>query len=266
VLTNLDEAKTPEKQAMWEAALIYAQARLTAAETKLDAKVRSYDTEEVAIKKLEVELAKQSLELTQQTLKQAEQSLDYARKRLDEATLTAPFDGVVASVYAKEGDMTSSPDIAPKTIIYLIDLASMELEVEVDEIDIPRVKLGQQAIISVDALPDVQLKGEVASISLLAKEEGGVITYKIKISLTVPQGSGLKAGMSATADIVTEERRGVLLVPSRAIKQDSQGNTMVEVMVGEQTQERQVVTGISDGMQTEIVDGLKEGEVVVVAR
>ena len=244
------------------ATLTYAQARLTAAEAVLDAKVNSYDTEEVAIKKMEVEVAEQTLELKQQSLEQAQQSLEQAQKNLNEATLTAPFDGVIANVYVDEGDTV----LTTTTIIHLIDLTSMELKVEVDEIDIPGVEPNQRVIIEVDALPDLPLEGEVTFISSLAKEEAGVVLYEVTIGFDVPQGSGLKAGMSVDADIVITERRDVLLVPSRAIKRDSQGNTVVLVMVGEETQERPVVTGISDGFDTEIVSGLNASEVVVVER
>lgn len=242
----------------------YAQARLDAAEAELDAMINTYDTEEVAIKKMEVELAEQSLQLAWQSLKQAQQSLQQAQKNLNEATLTAPFDGIVARVYAEEGDVIPSPTMAPTVIINLIDFTTLELTVEVDEIDIPEVKLGQRTIISVDALPDVNLEGEVASISPLPKEEAGLVLYEVKISFTVPEGSGLMVGMSATADIVVDERSNVLVVPERAIKQDTQGNPVVEVMLGEQLEERPVVIGVSDGFQTEIVDGLKQGDTVVI--
>ncbi len=251
------------------ATLVYAQARLTAAEAILDAMIMSYDTEEVAIKKMEVELAwqslelaRQSLELTRQSLEQAQQSLEQAQKNLNEATLTAPFDGVVASVDVDEGDTAS----ATTTIVHLVDLASLELEVEVDEIDIPGVEVGQRVIIEVDALPDLPVEGEVTFISSLAEEEAGVVLYEVKIDFAVPEGSGLRVGMSATVDIVIDERSNVLLVPSRAPTTDSEGNPMVKVMVNEQTEERRVVIGISDGFDTEIIDGLDEGEVVVVER
>jgi len=242
-----------------EPTLAYAQARLTAAEAKLDAMIHSYDTEEVAIKKMEVEVAEQTLALRQQSLEQAQQSLEHAQKQLDEATITAPFNGIVASVGADEGDTV----LTTTTIIHLIDLTSMELKVDVDEIDIPGVEVGQRVIIDVDALPDVEFEGEVTFISLLGKEEAGVVLYEVTIGFGVPEGSGLRVGMSATADIIIDERSNVLLVPDRAIKQDSQGNPMVKVMVGEEAQERPVVIGISDGFDTEIVDGLNEGEVVV---
>ncbi|MFC1985221.1 efflux RND transporter periplasmic adaptor subunit, partial [Chloroflexota bacterium] len=174
----------------------------------------------------------------------------------------ALFDGIVARVYADEGDVIPPPSLTSTAIIQLIDLTTMELNVEVDEIDVPGVKLGQRAIIEVDALPALPLEGKVNFISLLPTEEGGVIVYNVKINFDVPEGTGLRAGMSATADIITTERKNALLVPDRTIKQDSQGNSIVEVMVDKQIEERAVVIGVSDGFQTEILDGLEEGEVV----
>jgi len=248
------------------ASVAYARARLTAAEAKLDAMIMSYDTEEVAIKKMEVAVAEQTLVLRQQSMGQAQRSLEDAQKNLHEATLIAPFGGVVANVYVDEGDVIPSPTMAPKAILHLVDLTTMELNVEVDEIDIPGVELNQRAIIEVDALPDLPLEGVVTFVSLLAKEEAGVILYEVTIGFDVLQGSGIKAGMSVDADIVIDERNNILLVPDRAVKQDSEGNPVVKVVVNEQTEERPVVIGISDGFETEIVEGLNEGEVVVVER
>jgi len=91
-----------------------------------------------------------------------------------------------------------------------------------------------------------------------------VVLYSVKIDFDVPQGSGLRVGMSAAADIIINERSSVLLVPDRAIKQDKQGNPVVYIMVDEQIEARSVVIGISDGFQTEIIDGLDEGEILVI--
>ncbi len=206
------------------------------------------------------------VEIAKLTLEAAEKVVAEARKRLQEAAITAPFAGLVAEVYVEEGDIIASPTVASKPVIHLIDPASMELTAEVDEIDIASVDPGQKVIIEVDALPELQLEGEVVSISSLGKEEAGVVLYEVKIGFAVPEGSGLKVGMSATADIVISERSGVLLVPSRAITTDSEGNPMVKVMVNEEIEERPVVTGISDGFQTEIVSGLQEGDVVVIEK
>jgi len=199
-------------------------------------------------------------------MKKAQLALDNAKSNLEKAVIVAPFDGVIATANVKEGDKLSSMDYATKTIFELIDPTTMELNAKVDEIDIPDVRLNQKAIISVDALPELHLEGKVTAISTLPTEESGLIMYKVKISFDVPEYSGLKAGMSASADIVTDERNNVLLIPNRAIEMDSSGNPVVKVMVGEQIEERQVVTGISDGLQTELISGLDEGETVVVER
>ncbi|MDH5696747.1 MAG: hypothetical protein OEZ00_09165, partial [Dehalococcoidia bacterium] len=82
----------------------------------------------------------------------------------------------------------------------------------------------------------------------------------------VPPDSKVRVGMSATADIIVQQRENTLLVPERAIERDSEGNPMVWVKLNGQIEERPVVIGISDGLQTEILDGLDEGEIVVVKK
>jgi len=279
---------------VWQERIVHAQSRLNAAKDRLDAMLSGSDikevaikknqvlsaemalaqaeknldelAEEVAIKELQVEFAKDSVEQARQSVKLAQQSLEEAQKNLDEATITALFDGVVATVEAKEGDIIPPPTMAAKTVIYLVDLSSMELIVELDEIDIPEVKLNQEAIIELDALPDITFKGIVTAIYPLPTTEGGVVLYNVKINLDIPENSAVRIGMSAEADIIIDKRSNVLLVPDRAIEANSQGNPVVKVMVNDQIQERQVVTGISDGLETEIVDGLNEGEIVLVER
>ncbi len=274
--------------------LDYAQARLDAAESTLDAMINSYDTEEVAIaklqveaaemaeaqaqknlnelaediaiKELQVEAAKASVEQAQESVALARESLDQAQKNLDEATITAPFDGIVANVSAEEGDIIPSPTMSTQPVIYLIDPTSLELVVEIDEIDVPEVKSGQEVIIELDALPETEFEGVVTIVYPLATEVGGVVLYDVKIELDVPEDSGIKAGMSASVDIILANRSNVLLVPDRAIQEDDEGRTIVNVMVNEQIEARPVVTGISDGFDTEIISGLREGESVIETR
>lgn len=256
----------------WRTELILAQIKLAEAQADLaellaEDKYASLVVDEVIIKQLQVKVAEESveqarltLEQAQRSVEQAQQSLEQAQKQLDEATITAPFGGIIASVSADEGDTVSTAT----TIVHLIDLTSIELKVEVDEIDIPSVKLGQKVIFEVDALPDFPLEGEVTLISLLPMIEAGIVSYEVTIGLNVSEDSELKVGMSATADVIIDERSNVLLVPNRAIKQDSQGNPVVKVMVNEQIQEMPVIIGISDGFQTEIISGLDEGGTVVI--
>jgi len=272
---RLKEANTTGDQATiayWRTELLAAKLHLADAQKDLvdlltDADYATLIVDEVQIKALQVKAAELVVEQSRKSVEQANRSIDqasravaYARKQLDEATITAPFDGLVASVNFKEGDILVSP--AAKTI-HLIDPSRLGLKVDIDEIDITRIKPGQEAIVSVDAL-ETEFKGNVVSIAPLPNPQQDVVLYKVEVNFDVPQGSGLRIGMSATADIVIDKRTDVLLVPSRAVTEDSQGNPVVKVMVGKQTEERKVTVGLSDGFETEIISGLSEGEQVVI--
>jgi len=252
----------PYDMAEMKEKLRLAQERLDEAESKLAAGLgegiiptQTYWT---------IRAAQITVEKARIALDSAKNDLDKANSELEKAIILAPFDGVIAAVNVKEGDKLSSMNYATTTIIELIDPTIMELEAELDEIDIPDVELNQRAIIEVDALPTLQLEGAVTYINPVSIEESGVILYEVTIGFDVPADSGLRSGMSATADIVMDERSGVLLVPNRAIEYDDQNNPVVKVMVDEQVQEKSVVLGISDGYDTEIIAGLGEGDTVVI--
>ncbi|MFC1981095.1 efflux RND transporter periplasmic adaptor subunit [Chloroflexota bacterium] len=287
-----DDFPQPEGYKVWQNRVVYFQARLNTAKDRLEALISNRDVEETAIKRLKleaaeiaeaqaqknlddlaediaigelkVEAARQSVEEAKQSVELTQLSLDDAQRQLDEATITATFDGVVARVEAKEGETIPPPTISSQTIVHVIDPTSLELVVEMDEIDIPEVKLNQEAIVTIDALPDVTIKGQVTSIYPLPTTQGGVVLYNVKISLDITGDLALKVGMSANADIIVKKQSNALLVPSRAIIIDSQGNPVVRIMADGQTQERPVVVGLSDDSQTEIVSGLAEGETIMV--
>ena len=119
--SKLDQASIAYDIAVWTNEVAYAKERLRIVETKLNEMLSAPDSKKVAIAKL-------SLEAAQKSVKLAEQSLKQAKKQLDEATITAPFDGLVAKTNAKEGDFISPPTLAPTVIIHLIDTSSMELK------------------------------------------------------------------------------------------------------------------------------------------
>jgi multidrug efflux pump subunit AcrA (membrane-fusion protein) len=95
-------------------------------------------------------------------------------------------------------------------------------------------------------------------------EVGGVVLYKVRVSLESAGGSGIKVGMSASADIVAQEHRGVLIVPSRAVTRNDQGQSVVKVQTDKEIVERPVEVGLDDGLRAEITSGLAEGETVIV--
>ena len=156
---------------------------------------------------------------------------------------------IVGKAPAKNLPIEFDPSLAgvdPDDIVYTTALGDLEAVEEAIRI---REKQGE---------------GRVTLICPLPVVESGLVTYDVTIGFDVPEDPEVRIGMSAAADIIIDERSDVLLVPVRAIKRDNQGNPVVRVVVDEQIQERHVVTGISDGFQTEIISGLGEGDTVVV--
>ena len=207
-----------------------------------------------------------SVKLMELQVDQAEAALDAAKLELAKAelelakaTITASFDGVVTNVDVKAGERTS----AAIPVISLVDPSKIEMNGVIDEIDVSKVKLGQESIITLDALPDKELKGKVTFISQAGTVQAGVVSYKATITLET-LGENLRDGMSATAEIVIDRHENVLLIPNRAI-QGSWDNPWVEVVTDEQTEQRQVTLGLSDGIDTEVLSGLEEGERVILA-
>jgi len=176
-------------------------------------------SDELVIKALEVEAAKESVEHAQQNVNLAQQNADLAnkslyqaQKNLEEATIIAPFDGTVANIDVKEGEFLSPAAYTGTTIVELVDPRHMELTARVDELDVVKVKTGQKVMISVDAMPGTKLEGLVTFISPVAREPGVVLfededeekEYEVKINFNIPENSPIRAGMSATAEIIVE--------------------------------------------------------------
>jgi len=137
-------------------------------------------------------------------LEKAKIALEKAKDELSKTELYAPFEGIVTDVPAKEGDVISSVNYTTTPIIHLIDPSVMEMEGFVDEMDRPRVNTGDKAVITVDALPDLKLRGKVSFISEVGTIRSGLAYYKVTISVEPPFSPELKHGMGATAMILPE--------------------------------------------------------------
>ncbi len=197
-------------------------------------------------------------------LQKAEDAVKKAKQELMKTEILAPFDGIVVDVGVKENDQLSSFDYSSVTAVHLVDTKTVKMEGVVDEIDIYQVEVGQEAIVTVDALPDVEVKGKVTFISPFGTEETGVVEFAVTISLE-PAEVELRGGLTATADIIVEKHENVLLIPNRAVK-GLVGDYWVEVVIDEATEEvekRQVVLGAQDAKFTEVISGLEEGEKVM---
>ena len=206
-----------------------------------------------------------SLRAANLNLQIAETQLKNSKEELMKTEILAPFDGTVVDIGVKENDQLSAFDYSSKTAVYLVDTRTVKLEGVVDEVDIYQVKVGQDTSITVDALPGVELKGKVTFISPLGNQTTGVVEFPVTISLE-PTETELKGGLTATADIIIDEHKDILMVPNRAIK-GSVGNYWVDVVIDEEkitTEKRPVVLGAQNEQFTEIISGLSQGEKVIV--
>jgi HlyD family secretion protein len=220
---------------------------------------------------------KKNLELS---IKQKEVDLEQAKKKLNDLKedlndyyITAPFSGILSTLNIKKGDL-----IAPNQIIGTIITNQKIAKISLNEIDAAKVKVGQDAILTFDALPDLKIKGKVLEISTVGKEEQGVVSYDVKISLE-KENKEIKPGMSVNAEIIVDRKENVLLVPNSAIKSDGMGkyveviknyeikrrNSFKPVAISQNLiEKRYIKTGISNDEFTEILEGLNEGEVIII--
>jgi HlyD family secretion protein len=200
---------------------------------------------------------------------QAQATLDRADENLRNSTIVSPMDGIVLSRDVEVGDAVSSILVLGSQATKLLtlgDVSDVYVLGKVDEADIGKVYLGQPARIVVESFKDKKFDGKVTKISPLGVEKDNVTTFEVRVSIRNPGGE-LKANMSANAEIILEEKKNVLLVPESAVIYDRQRNTSLEVP--DQTNEkgrRQVAAklGISNGVKTELISGLKEGDKLIL--
>ena len=257
---TLDDLNKAERA--WEKAKLDLESvKLSASKAVLDAEqnlVKAQDAlASMTVDPLEVALKQSNLDSAKANLDDALEQLESAKEGYP---VVAPFDGVVAEVDVAPGD-----DVNANTVVLkLVDPAVFEVSASVDEIDVSQVQVGQEATVSLDALTDVELSGNVSSISSFANSQSGVVSYSVTILVTsIPSGVQLRQGMSATATITNQLATNVLLVPTKAIS-NSSTNPAVTVMVNGVTEVRAVTVGESNDEYTEIVSGLNAGDEVVV--
>lgn len=190
-------------------------------------------------------------------LEQAKKKLNDLKEDLNDYYVTAPLSGILSTLNIKKGDL-----IAPNQIIGTIITNQKIAKISLNEIDAAKVKVGQEAILTFDALPDLKVKGKIIEISTVGKEEQGVVSYDVKISLE-GENKEIKPGMSVNAEVIVDRKENVLLVPNSAIKSDRVGK-YVEVVKDNKIEKRYIKTWVSNDEFTEVLEGLKEGEIIII--
>ena len=199
---------------------------------------------------------------SQASLKQLEEQESYT-------TILAPMDGVILSRDVEIGDAVSSILVLGSTATLVMtegDVNEVYVDGKVDEADIAHVYMGQPARIKVESFRDRTFNGKVTKISPMGVEKDNVTTFEVRVSINNPGGE-LKALMTANAEILLDEHKGVLTVPENAVTYDNQKNASVEIPDKSEkdgTRKVPVTVGLSNGSVTEITSGLKEGDPVVL--
>jgi HlyD family secretion protein len=200
---------------------------------------------------------------------QSEASLKQLTEQLGYTTIIAPMDGEILSRDVEIGDAVSSILVLGSTATLVMtegDTSQVYVQGKVDEADIAHVYMGQPARIKVESFRDRVFNGKVTKISPMGVEKDNVTTFEVRVSIDNPGGE-LKALMTANAEILLDEHKGVLTVPESAVMYDNQKNASVEIPDKSQKEGKRkiaVKVGLSNGNLTEIVSGLKEGDQVVL--
>ena len=234
-----------------------AQRNYVAAENKRDASVAQISVDQAKFKQAEAQV------------QSAQASLDQLNEQLSYTTLVSPMDGVVLSRDVEIGDAVSSILVLGSTatlVMTLGDTTQVYVQGKVDEADIGSVYLSQPARIRVESFPNKTFNGKVTKIAPLGVEKDNVTTFEVRVSIDNPTGE-LKANMTANAEVLITEHKNALTVPEQALVYDNQKNAFVFVPDPKQKEGQRkipVKAGISNGSKTEILDGLKEGDTVVL--
>ena len=288
VIAELDKSNLMSQLNTAKAQLSQAQASLRSAQSDLAYQKANYNRYKTLYQKglisaNDYETARLSYQTSQQTVVSrkdqvvsAQEEVSRAQTNLSYATITSPIDGIVVSKSVEEGQTVNANMSTPDLFTIAQDLTNMQVVADVDEADIGDVKKGERVTFTVDAYPDDTFEGVVTQVRLEATTTNNVVTYEVVIS--APNADmKLKPGLTANVVIYTQESNGVLSVPSKALrytptketigarkmKDVSNAKNKVWTLEGNTLVAHKVNIGMSDGTHTQVLSGIKEGQVVI---
>ena len=207
--------------------------------------------------------SEEDLEIARAQVRQAELSKLQAQNTLNNSMLYAPISGVVSQVNLRQGELYGGSSLPA---LVLTDLVSFHMTVLVDELDVRQVQMGQTVRLSLDALPDDDITGQVTKVSPTARDVGGVVAYEVEI---VPDANDaqLKAGMSATAIITTARVDNILLVPNRYIQLDRESRrAFVQKLINGAPTLQEIEMGLRNDRSTQVLAGLSDEDEIALIR
>lgn len=250
---------------------------------------RAASDDDIDIAERQVTAAKKGVDAAESSLDAAAADLASAKEDADDRTVKAPMAGVItafdvtanrtagsssgssgssagnaaAAMGGSDSSSGSSGSSSSNGSLTISDMGSMVARVQVNEVDLPNVKVGQKASLTFDAIDGLTLTGKVTQVAITGASSSGVVTYDVDIK-TDSLDKRIKPNMSVSASITTKVRKDILLAPNAAVKSDSSGS-YVQVVAGDgQAQRMDVTVGESNDSQTEITEGISEGAAVVM--
>lgn len=208
----------------------------------------------------------ESIQSASESLRSAEISMQNLQDAMNNYTITAPISGTIIEKDAKVGDAVKAGD----TLCIVYDLSYLEMRINVDELQISSISVGQKVQITADAVPDKTYVGTVTRVSMKGTSNGGTTTYPVTIR--IDDTDGLRPGMNANAEIVVAEASNALVVPNAAVVRGSYvlvtkdspsaANADTAMAAPEGFVYVPVKTGVSDDDYTQIVSGIQEGDTI----
>jgi RND family efflux transporter MFP subunit len=282
-LALVKKGPTDEEVAAAEAAVTSAQAALDSAKARLaDVKAGGTDFQKAnaraAVDSAEAALASaqakrneavrgaddNTLEQKRQAVRSAALQVAAAQIRLKNAQIVAPFDGTVAAVNAKPGEFFGATTTTPAIVLLTPD--AITLKMSVGETDYPNIRKDLGGVVLFDGIPGKPYPFKITEIGLNPITQSGVVTYEVKGSIVILPGNPRPApGMNARGQITTDSKPNVLVIPPRAIRRQGADQVVDVRRAGGAVEQVKVTTGVTDNENVEVVTGLNEGDVVVVA-
>jgi HlyD family secretion protein len=258
VLSELESAK---------ANLLERQLKLTRTKKLFERKLVSDQERDSA--KAGADMASAKIGEVQAAISKARLSVDDAKERLDDTVIVSPIKGVIVEKSVEKGQIISS-GISSFTggtkLAVIADLSRMFIFAQVDETDIGKVFEEQKVNVSVDAYADTVFEGIVKRIYPTGEASDNITVFKVKIEVLDLTKALLRPKMTANVDIIIDRRENTLIIPEEALRSgdDEGGKLSVMVLEGKKSVKRDVTAGLSNGFETEILTGLKEGETILV--
>ncbi|MHB8831333.1 MAG: HlyD family efflux transporter periplasmic adaptor subunit, partial [Patescibacteria group bacterium] len=242
------------------------------AEEKVKEAQAQLDKLKAGIDEVDLQIAQNSVDRSVSSLASAQNKLRDATEAMSDYTVIAPFDGVVGKVGAQP-----HADAGSGTAVVTLITTKQVATISLNEVDVAKIKVGQKATLKFDAVDGLDISGEVAEVSPLGTASQGVVNYDVKIAFD-SQDDRIKVGMSVSVSIVTEVKADVLTIANSAVKSvgdqhyvetlDSTSTTKAGsdglITTGVTPKRVFIQTGVSNETLTEIIEGLKEGDSVIV--